>query len=319
MKTIMATARRGVLLACLGSSMASGQPGGTVGPVGGGLMPYEQKIADAARIENPALREVALRQAIEEGLLKEPYNVSYEVVRYLGANDRWIDLRPFEDILVQYHGGSPHDNGGERWVQEIKWRYLSRADRLRVCRAAIEQGRAVAPGARPVPRDVAIQSIGTYGLAELVPLVEEYYPALPKEQKETLSLAQLRIEANLKDGCEGREDCFDRAAQRLAAMSDEAFKKKMDGDKAFGDVVLGFNGVVRFVCERNPFNGWVNPGCQRIHGIYERQAALDKKINAERAAEGTQPQARPPEPLRETWLQRLRELSAYDARYPKRH
>jgi hypothetical protein len=102
-------------------------------------------------------------------------------------------------------------------------------------------------------------------------------------------------------------------------MPDEEFKQKMDTDEDLVDALLGNGGIVRLVCERNPFTGWVNPGCQQIHGICERQAALEEKIAAQNVTEGHKPQPRPPEPFRETWLQRLRAVSAYDARYPKRH
>jgi len=288
---------------------------GATSPIGvPTLLPAEQKIADAARIQDPALREVALRQALEEGLLESPYSVASKVQGYLGENRRWVDLRPFEGIIRQYRGPTPASNYGKDWVGGIEWQYLSRADRLEVCRAAIKQGQAVAPGGMIVIRSVAMLSVGGYGLAELVPLVEEYYPALSKEAKLNVSIPRLRIEANLKDGCKDSEECYERAAENLAAMSDEEFKQKMDTDKDFVDVLLGSGGVVRRVCAQNPFNGWVNPGCRQIHDVYQRQAVLEKKIQAEKVAEGITPSQKPPEFGRETWLEMLRSRSRYDER-----
>jgi hypothetical protein len=313
MKIIMATARRGVLLVCLGSSMAGGQPGGTVGPVGGGLMPYQQTIADAAKIDEPALRQVALRQAIEAGLLGKPYSVSSEVRLYLAKNSRWIDLRPFENIIRQYRGPTPASNYGDDWIGGIEWQYLSSADRARVCRVAIEQGQAVAPGGMIVNRYVAIQALGWYGLPELLPLARSYYSALDKISQQTLSLSRVAIEANLRSGCEDSEDCYDRAAERLAAMSNRGFRKRIERDPDFAAVLFGTGlnpGLLDRICEKNPFTGWINPGCGEVQRIYKRQAALDETIRAQQAAEGLTPTA--PKAWWEwkgSWLDRLRGIS----------
>ncbi|HKB71529.1 MAG TPA: hypothetical protein VKH46_11845 [Thermoanaerobaculia bacterium] len=285
------------------------------------LSPAEQRVADAAKIKDPVEREAALRASIEEGLLRSSRDVRMEVQQYLALNRRWIDPRPFEDIIAQ-------STDGRSWIQGIRWDYLTRDERLKVVREAIEQGQAVAPGGDIINRAVAMQAVGWYGLEELVPLVRQYYPVLVQQIKHSVpdyiptkpevhfTPEQIALRAHLREGGEDLEDCFRRSAERLAAMPDEEFRQKMETEKDFRDVLLGAAGEINRVCERNPFTGWVNSGCEQIHRIYERQATLDKKAQAERAAQGIR--TSPPRVGQETWLEGIRRASRYDIRYPEK-
>ena len=66
------------------------------------LLPEQEAIDNAARLPDPVARESALREAIRKGLLETRPEVATEVLGYLGEHSRWLDVRPFEDIITEF-------------------------------------------------------------------------------------------------------------------------------------------------------------------------------------------------------------------------
>ena len=188
--------------------------------VPGGVLwgPEFQVIQDAARIADPVEREAALRQAIRKGLLETPPEVAGLVLGYLGEHSRWLDVRPFEDIITEYGRVNNPTSSNVGWfIDSIELPRMSRDERLRLYSAAIVDGSTTLPHGWLLLRQIAMGMGAIDGLAELRPLIAVHYQELSSEAQRQNPLPELLIRLDLGAGAIDRED----AARRQLAIGDD--------------------------------------------------------------------------------------------------
>ncbi len=301
-----------IVRACLigGAGFLAVQTSRATSPAGvPSLLPEEQAIYDAARISDPVTREAALRDAIRKGVLESEPVVAKEVVAYLGKGIRWLDLRPFEDILTEYGRTHPSDDAVFWFLDDLDLFRAPRDERLRVYAAAIVEGSTRLKRGAPLLRQTAMRLAAADGLAELKPLIETYYPEETAQDRRLFPLPDLLVRLDLGAGAADREDAYRLASERLAAMNDGVFRDRMNTDEAYRKVVEQISGDV---CAVDPYRMRRNPGCASIKDIVKRQLRLEKAT--EDAARATATTPVPPmqsyEEHRDSWLGRMQESSA---------
>jgi len=281
-------------------------------PEGKAMGPATEAIEKAARVADPVARETALRQAIRKGLLESPPGIANEVFGYLSRNVRWLDLQPFEDIVMEFSKTDPTHRG--IWLlDEAELLRTPKDERLRMYSAAIVEGTTTLRHGRPLPRQSAMLLAADDGLAELKPLIETYYPAEPADVRRDLPLPDLLIRLDLGAGATDREDAARLASERLVAMKDDEFRDRMDTDAAFRKVV---EAISSYVCVPDPYLVRRNPGCASIKTIVKRQLELEAKaaqVRSLSAGAAAQPQTSVADRLG-TWLGRMQESSAGELR-----
>lgn len=268
--------------------------------------PQFQAIQDAARIPDPAKREAALREAIRKGLLEKDPALANEVLGYLGRNSRWLDFRPFEDIINEYGRINPYSRNTGWFLDEAELVRMPRDERLRTYSAAIVDGKAALKRGTPMIRLTAIASAAIDGLAELKPLIEAHYAELSAEDQQAFPLKELLLWADLGTGAIDREDAARLASERLAAMKDDEFRDRMNTDPAFQTVV---DKVSSYVCGVDPYLVRRNPGCASIKAIVGRQLVVDKATRQASEAATKTSTIRSDEEQMDSWLGRMQESS----------
>ena len=285
------------------------EPARADGPGGIAWGPPLQAIQNAAQISDPVAREAALRDAIRKNLLESSPAVANEVLGYLGTSRRWLDIRPFEDILTEYGRIHPSNDAVSWFLDEAELERLPRDERLRVYAAAIVEGRTTLKRGRPLLRQSAMLLASDDGLAELKPLLEAHHPEEPPDVRLSCPLPELLIRLDLGAGGADREDANRLAGDRLATMKDTEFRERMNTDAAFQKVVTE---IASYVCAVNPFAPRRNPGCASIKDIVKRQLRLEKVTEEAARATATTPVSswQRYEEHRDSWLGRLQESSA---------
>ena len=282
-------------------------------PEGKAMGPATEAIEKAARVADPAARETALRQAIRKGLLDREPAIANEVFGYLSRNIRWLDLRPFEDILTEYSRIDPLHERAMWLMDEAELLRTPRDQRLRIYSAAIVEGTTTLRHGRPLPRQSAMLLAAADGLAELKPLIETHYPEESAEVRRDLPLPELLTRLELGAGAADREDANRLASERLAGMKDDEFRERMGTDAAFRKVV---EDISSYVCIPDPYLVRRNPGCASIKAIVKRQLDLEAKA-AQVKSLGAGAATRPPKSFEqpaETWLGKMQEFSAGELR-----
>jgi hypothetical protein len=283
----------------LGGSPVRAISGGVLG-----LTPEEKAVRDAASIRDPRRREDALRDAIRDGLLSADPAIRDRIFSYLSENTRWLDLKPYADVIEQFAKTDSLHRG--LWLlDDNELAKAPRTERLVVYRAAIENGVTRLGRGRPLTRESAMAFAASEGMTEVEPLVAQFSPMVEARWKESFQFQTFPALFQLCGGAQDREDALRLASQRLAAMADKEVKAKMDDDSGFRGAVLQ---VARDVCAADPFSGnRRNPGCADMKGVIGRQMALElhaRKADAESSAIGS---ASPAEERSDSWLTKLRQ------------
>jgi hypothetical protein len=286
------------------------------------LLPAERAVRDAASLRDPAEREAALREAIRKGLLESEPKVANEVLGYLGDQMRWLDLRPFEDLLTEYGRIDPLHYRATWLLDQAELFRTPRDERLRIYSAAIVEGRTTLKHGRPLPRQSAMLLASDDGLIELKPLIETYYPEEPADVRSGLPLPELLTRLDLGAGASDREDANRLASERVAAMKDTEFRDRMNTDEAFRKVV---DQIATYVCAIDGFAPRRNPGCTSIKDVVKRQLQLEKTTEeAARAATTTSTSTSTSirqryEERRDSWLGRMQASSAGEPSVQRPH
>jgi len=153
-------------------------------------------------------------------------------------NSRWLDLRPFEDIITEFgRSNNPTSRNVGWFLDSVELGRMSRDERLRIYSAAIVEGRTTLQHGWPLLRQTAIGAAAIDGLAELKPLIEAHYPEESAEVRSAFPLPELLVRLELGAGASDREDANRLASERLAAMKDADFRDRMNTDAAFQKVV----------------------------------------------------------------------------------
>ncbi len=277
-------------------------------PPGVEWSPQLQAIQDAGSLADADLRQAALKAALRKGLLESEPEAADLVFDYLTQNKRWLDLQPFEDIIMEY-SKIDHLHRGGRLLDFAELLRAPKAERVRVYSAAIVEGSTTLERGDRIIRQVAMGLAADDGLDELKPLIEVYYPEESPDARRQNPLPELLIRLELGAGAVDREDAGRLASERLAAMKDGEFRDRMNTDEAFRKVV---DQVASYVCAVDPFARRRNPGCASVKEIVRRQVQLEEQaLQANRAATATS--TSPPQPDQEpgeTWLVRMRRSSA---------
>lgn len=274
------------------------------------LLPEEQAIYDAARISDPGAREAALRQTIRKGLLESPPEVARLVLGYLGDHSRWLDVRPFEDLITEYgRSNNPTSRNVGWFLDSIELARMSRDERLRLHTLAIVDGSTTLRHGWTLLRQSAMLLASDYGLAELKPLIEAHYAELLPGEQRNVALPEVLIRLDLSAGGADREDANRLAGDRLATMKDTEFRERMNTDAAFQKVVTE---IASYVCAVDPYRRRRNPGCASIKEIVKRQLRLENVTEEAARATATTPVSSMQryEEHRDSWLGRLQESSA---------
>ncbi len=152
---------------------------------------------------------------------------------YLENNRRWIDLRPFASIVIQFSKIGQNGASGLWMLDDLE---LMRAPRSRcedVYRMAIMDGGITLPHGRPLPRRAAIRGACYEEMDSLAPLIREYVKAeYPEEGAKLLTALELGA------GAEDREDAIRLSARHLPEMDAAAVYDKMTADGDFRSVVI---------------------------------------------------------------------------------
>ncbi len=217
----------------------------------------------------------------------------------MSRNIRWIDLRPFASIVIQF-GKIDQDGGSGLWMLDDA--ELMRATRLQredYYRRAIMDGEITLPHGRPRPRKVAILGACDDGLDSLAPLIRDYVKAeYPDEHAALLTTLELGA------GAEDREDAIRLSARRLQAMETDILYDRLAGDDSFRKVVTR---VAEDGCASNSFLGGVNPGCSDMKVVVGRLAAHEAE-RKKKALAATSPDRKGPDSgFTRTWLDRLKD------------
>jgi hypothetical protein len=267
------------------------------------LTPAQKAIHDAASVRDSRQREEALRQAIREGLFADDRKVRNQVFSYLSQNTRWLDLRPYGEILLQFSRSDETHRG--RWLlDDVELARSRREERLSIYQEAIKRGHISLRNGSPLDRFGAVEAVALEGLSALRLLVDQHYGDLPKDLQARAPYDELVESLELRAGAADREDALRLSSQRLAAMADKEVKAKMDADSGFCRAVLQ---VARNVCVADPFSGRRNPGCADMKSVVVRQTALDRdtrKAETESSATGSES---PVTGQSETWLTKLKQ------------
>lgn len=267
------------------------------------LTPAQRAVRDAALIPDARQREEALRHAIREGLFADDQEVRTQVFSYLSQNIRWLDLRPYADVIEHFAREDSLHRG--LWLlDDDDLARAPRSERLVVYQAAIENGVTRLARGRPLTRESAMAFAASEGMTEIEPLVARFSVMVDERWKKSFGFASFPALFALGTGAANREDALRVASQRLAAMTDGEVKAKMDDDPGFRDAVLQ---VARDVCIADPFSGRRNPGCADMKLVTGRQVALGRET---RRPEMATPGAGSPlagEERGERWLERLRQ------------
>lgn len=278
----------------------------------GGVLwgPEFQAIQDAARIADPGAREAALRQTIRKGLLEVPPEVANLVLGYLGDHSRWLDLRPFEDLITEYgRSNNPTSRDVGSFLDSIELPRMSRDERLRLYTLAIVDGSTTLRHGWTLVRQSAVLLASDDGVEELKPLIEAHYADLSPREQRNVPLPEILIRLDLGAGAADREGANRLASARLAAMKDADFRNRMNTDEAFRTVV---DGISTYVCGVDPYRLRRNPGCASIKDIVKRQLRLEKTTEEAARATAATPVSSMQryEEHRDSWLGRMEESSA---------
>jgi hypothetical protein len=273
------------------------------------LLPEQEAIDNAARLPDPVARESALREAIRKGLLETRPEVATEVLGYLGEHSRWLDVRPFEDIITEYgRSNNPTSRNVGWFLDSIELARMSRERRLRLYSAAIVDGSTTLRHGWPLLRQSAMLLASYDGLAELRPLIETHYPEETAQVREHFPLPELIVRLGLGAGAADREDASRLASERLDAMKDGDFRDRMNKDAAFAQVV---DEIATYVCTGDAFAPRRNPGCASIKDIVTRQLVLETG-SPQGADAADKPCAKSMQEYQEwfmTWLGRMQQSS----------
>jgi hypothetical protein len=269
-------------------------------------MPATEAISGAARIADPEERLRTMRSAIREGLFAPNPLVRDGVFRYLSENTRWIDLRPYVDLLEEFGRVDHWANRGPSLADDVELFRAPRDERVRVYRTAILEGTAKLRRGTPLPRQVAIDLACFEGMAELKGEIETYYSETPTEYRQTTPRVVLMLRLELGAGAVDREEAARLACEHLAAMSDSDFREQMETNAAFSRVVQD---VASYACAVDIIVPRRNPGCSAIKDVVARQRRLENapaKPIQER--DDTALSANPTRPA-ECWLSQLNSVS----------
>jgi hypothetical protein len=279
--------------------------------------PATDAIAVAASISDPQRHDIELRQAISVGLLESDRDTASLVFSYLSDASRWLDLRPFDDILMQFAEVS-HSHSIAWLLDQAEVPRMPRDERLRVYAEAIVNGSVTLRHGWPMARQTAIRLASDDGLAELRPLIEAHYGEMAPEVQRATPLAEALVRLDLGAGASDREDAARLASERLAAMSDVEFRDRMDADAAFRTVVETLSS---FVCRVDPFRARRNPGCASIKSVVKRQVqVVENAAHARALAAGTGLAApQESEDWHMTWLGHMQDASAGELRAARPH
>jgi hypothetical protein len=266
------------------------------------LTPAQQAVHDAASIQEPKEREEALRRSISEGLLSHDYATRDQVFAYLSNNSRWIDLRPYGEILLELSRVDDLHRG--RWLlDDAELSRSRREERLAIYQEAIRRGEISLRNGSPLDRFGAIEAVALEGLTELRPLLDLHYRELPKELQARTPYDELVESMELRAGAADREDAVKLAAHRVSVMRDEEVKARMDREAGFQTAVLQ---LADEACVADPFSGQRNAGCADLRGVVRRQLAFaHETVSTEAESPSTRSASSAPA-AREGWLARLR-------------
>jgi hypothetical protein len=262
-------------------------------------------VCKAALMKDPLAREEALRSAIQEGLLSNDPERREQVFMYLAGNSRWIDLRPYAEIIETFSEKDALHRG--LWLlDDNELAHSTRDERLAAYRKAMQNGVARLARGRPLTRESAIAFAAAEGMVELEPLATQSSPMVEERWKKSFEFEAFPTLFQLGEGAKGVDDAGRVAAGRLRAMDDDEFSSRMEGDKGFRAAVFQ---VTRNVCARNPLSGVRNPGCADVRSVVRRQAA--RKEKARRAALESDQSGKAVITIEtdEDWLSRLRHFA----------
>lgn len=272
------------------------------GVIGGvpSLTPEQQAVHDAASIKDPDERGRSLERAISAGLLASDHKTRYQVLVYLENNRRWIDLRRFESIVIQF---SKIDQNGVSGLWMLDDAELMRAPRDRReddYRRAISSGKITLPHGGPLSRKAAILLACDEGLDSLAPLIRDYVETEHPEE-----YAKLLTTLELGAGAEDREDAIRLSARRLRDMDPGVVYKRVNDDPEFRGVVTR---VAEEGCMYNPFLGGKNHACADMKIVVGSLSAHDAELKKRRARAAASPDGKAPSlAFEETWLGRLKQ------------
>lgn len=277
------------------ATLTGSSPGGVPS-----LTPAQKAVAEAASVRDPEDRVEALRQAIRAGLFAPGRQTRDEVFRYLSENSRWIDLHPYADVFEAFSKADPHHRGPEL-LDENQLPRLPRAHRLEMYRQAITQGSAKLPHGSTLTREAASSLAAFEGMGELRAVVQEFAGQVESRWRKSFGFESFDSLFELTAGAEDREDAARLAATRLAEISADTVRDRMDQDEGFREAVIRIAG---YGCAIDPFSRQRSPGCGRMSEVVQRLGRVAGKGEATREPESSSP----PGPAKEPWLDRLRVL-----------
>jgi hypothetical protein len=267
----------------------------------GSCGPLARPVCDAAKLKDPVEREKTLRVALQERLLSTDNITRDQVFKYLSENSRWLDLRPYGELLEEFAKLDSRPRG--LWLlDEAELAHRARDERIEVFRRAITEGRITLAHGRPITREVAMSFAALTGLTELQGLVEDHKNEVDDVWKRSLKFESFPALFELTAGAADREDAVRRGAMKLASMGDDDFAIRMESDPGFRSAVLQ---VATDACAPNPLAEQRSPSCLEFREVSKRQVTLQKRRQAALPSK-SQEAAREATRVAPTWLDSLR-------------
>jgi hypothetical protein len=228
------------------------------------------EICAALSLESDAQQFQAIQIVLEGCRFEDAWSQKLAAFDYLSAIQRWLDLTPWNDVLMEvgdYGGG----NLGRVLILRTTLFNSNREWRKAAYRNAIQAGTPKSPPGDGLQRLTAMRLAALDGIEDLLPEIQEQHGGLSTGEKRFVPLAWVEAHMELRKGAKNREEAAFLAVERVALMEDRVFLTRMEEDPAFRRAVIE---SARYVCEEDPFRGGYNAGCDIFADVLARQYEL---------------------------------------------
>ena len=234
------------------------------------LTPEEAEIEFAGGIADPEERRVALRRALEKGLLESDTNTRSDVYQYLHGASAWLDLSPYTDILIRLAAQTNRDS--YMWLADRnRLHWMAREERSTIYRRAMEEGEVRLRFGLRFSRRMAAEAAAREGIDELLPEIQEYCSRQPSEDRLFSPCEDLILMSEFRGGGHEGKSAIYAAAERFSEVDDQRFWSLMNFDPSWNRVFLR---TASSACAPDQLTGEVSEACAVIGEIAADQFGL---------------------------------------------
>ncbi len=233
-------------------------------------MRLRSALRDAITQKSGDVRVDQIRKVLGGFLLIEDQTTRTEAFEYLYNHQRWLDLRPWADVLAEFDKLQDSDYGQ---IMLSRAALLSgpREERLAAYKSAIESGSFACSRSYRLLAFDALRFAALDGFEELLPTIRDKYDSFPPSTKRNLPLEWVTAHMELRHGAADRDDAGRLAVMRISQMNDHVFLRRMEEDPGFRKAVMD---STKFVCAVDPYRGGYSKDCDYLTDVLMRQYNL---------------------------------------------